>query len=201
MPSWFDALLRQDIEGYQESVGILPERDEEGNICDWGHSTSSEWTFSDDRFNSYTHSPLDILIANEETSLLDRAINIMASLKTRNSRRHLAIIATVLDRQDLIDGTELISLTNQQLIILKFHARKKLAKIIGELCSATQKRQEEQYDVWRLRKSRKSTFKNLKKIYKKNTPLFNPDEKNGKVTIIYYRDKDCSPVQALVRTQ
>jgi hypothetical protein len=190
IPSWFERLLKQDLGSYFDSVNFLIEKNDQGKSVDWGKSLTDEWSFSEDRFNAFNHTPFEVFNYKDEMKLVDRALERMAKQSTKNSHIHYLIVAIILDRTDLVSSSDIDELhrhNREYMITLTFHACRKLARIVGELCPATRKKQLEQSKGKTSRKIKKSIFRDLKEDNRKKTPLYNSNEKHGEVIIVYQR--------------
>ena len=167
--TWLDLLQKQDLTASVVSSETVVEYNEEGDVIELAQG-NHEWSPSEDRKNPFHQDQLEVMIAKEEELVLEKALKVMASKRTRRAKQHLAIIAKLLGRPDLADQAVLEGLTRHQMNILTFHAIKRLATIVGQLYPVSKI-----VKTTRVKISR-SPFKILKEIYRKNPALWHDED-------------------------
>ena len=115
--------------------------------------------------------------------MLEKALQKMSERHTRRSMEQLAVIAAIMNRPDLVDLLILAGLTNDEINYLAFHGQRALSKIIEELYSVPKSVKQKKHRIPR------TPFKILKEKRRRSAPLFNENEKNGEVIIVFSRDK------------
>lgn len=170
--TWLDLVTKERLASDIASSGTVVEINEEGEITDLAE-TNHEWNISEDRKNPFHQDQLEVMIAKEEEQVLEQALKLMASKRTRRAKEHLAIIAVLLDLPDLADFTIYEKLTNNQKYIQKCQAIKTLSRTMEKLYPVTKSVKNKKVKI------RRTPFRILKGLMRETSRLWNENDFNN----------------------
>ncbi|MGV8081015.1 MAG: hypothetical protein AB2L22_13285 [Syntrophales bacterium] len=158
-------------------------RDEEGNVTDYGYASRYHLAHTPDRSNYYIYNQLDICLYHEEMKYLKTAIKNIRNKPLENAEIYYEINARRFQFDDLIDRESVLTGMNKKDIATHRHqAKRQIVAEMATLCPVREEQQERrQIEV----KINVSSADQLKEIYRLRPALFNPNEKNGDVKIIF----------------
>ena len=120
--SWKKQLIIQHKHSLLWSSDFIYDRDENGDLSDVGYSDKQGLNSIRNLTNEYRYSPEDIGLFN---AIIEKALKKMASKHSKNARLHFEIMASDLNRTDLIKKRSILHKVDEnELSQRRFQARK-----------------------------------------------------------------------------
>lgn len=183
--SWKSKLRNMEKYLVNEISKYEIKKDEEGNVTDFGYASRYDLIHTPDRSNYYIYNQLDIYLYREEIEHLKTAIINIRNKSLDNAEIYYEINARRFEFDDLIDRESVLTGMNKKdLATHRYQAKRQIVAEVASLCPVIQEQQQRrQVEV----KINVSSAQQLKENYRPRSVLFDPNEKNGDVKIIFSR--------------